>query len=57
MLQVFVDGLNYGDKFFVTQVGFQNALIILGKTWQRENNYFFNWEKKLVHYQSADNKL
>ena len=57
MLQVFVDELAYGDKFFVTQVGLQDVPVILGRTWQRKHNCFFNWEKKLVHCQSADNKL
>ena len=33
MLQVFIDELTYGDKFFVTQVGLQDVPIILGRTW------------------------
>ena len=57
MLQVFVDELTCGDKFFVTQAGLQDVPIILGRTWQRKHNCFFNWEKKLVHCQSTDNKL
>ena len=57
MLQVFVDELTCGDKFFVTQVGLQDVPIILGKTWQRKHNCFFNWEKKLFHCQSTNNKL
>ena len=57
MLQVFFDELSCGDKFFVTQVGLQDVPIILSRTWQRKHNCFFNWEKKLVHCQSTDNKL
>ena len=57
MLQVFVDELTCGDKFLVTQAGLQDVPIILGRTEQRKHNCFFNWEKKLVHCQSADNKL
>ena len=57
MLQVYVDELTCGNKFFFTQVGLQDVPIILGKTWQRKHNCFFNWEKKLVHCQSVDNKL
>ena len=57
MLNIFVDELSCGDKFFVTQVGLQDVPIILGRTWQRKHNCFFNWEKKPVHYQSANNKL
>ena len=57
MLQVFVDELTCGDKFFVTQARLQDVPIILSRTWQRKHNCFFNWEKKLVDCQSANNKL
>ena len=49
-----VSELICGDKFFVTQVGMQDVPLILGRTWQHKHNCFFNWEKRLVHCQSAD---
>ena len=39
---LYVSELICGDKFFVTQVGMQDILIILGRTCQRKHNYFFN---------------
>ena len=56
-LLLHVSELICGDKFFVTQVGMQDVPLILGSTWQRKHNCFFNWEKRLVHCQSADNRL
>ena len=56
-LNMFVNELICGDKFFVTQAGMQDVPIILGRSWQRRHNCFFNWERKLVHCQSSDLKL
>lgn len=56
-IMLHVRELMCGDKFFVTQPLMQDVSIILGQTWQRKHNCFFNWAKKLVHYQSAKNKL
>ena len=56
-LPVFVNELTCEDKFFVTQDSMQDAPLILGRGWQRKYNCFFNWERALVHCQSADKKL
>ena len=56
-LLLHVSELICGDKFFVTQVGMQDVPLILGRTWQRKHNCFFNWEKRLVHCQSADKQV
>ena len=53
-LPMFVNEVTCGDKFFVTQAGMQDVPIILGRSWQRRHNCFFNWERKLVHCQSSD---
>ena len=46
---VFVDELSCGDKFFVTQADLQDVSIILGRTWQKRYNLFFNQKNNLVH--------
>ena len=41
-LMVHVEQLSCGDKFFVTQTKMQDVSIILGRTWQKKYNCFFN---------------
>ena len=53
---LYVSELICEDKLVVPQVGMQDVPIILGRAWQRKHNCFFNWEKRLVHCQSADNR-
>ena len=56
MLDLYVNELTCGDKFFVTQAGMQDIPLILGRAWQKRHNCFFNWERRLVHCQSGVNK-
>ena len=53
-LMVHVERLSCGDKFFVTQTEMQDVSIILGRTWQKRYNCFFNWKNNLVHCQSGN---
>ena len=56
-LMVHVERLSCRDKFFVTQTQMQDVSIILGRTWQKRYNCFFNWKNNLVHCQSGNEKL
>ena len=56
-LVVYVDDLSCRDKFFVTHLDLQDVLVILGRTWQKRCNCFFNWKNNLVHCQISNNQL
>ena len=56
-LVVYIDELSCEDKFFVTRSDLEDVSIILGRTWQKKYNYFFNWENNLIHSQSAYHQL
>ena len=53
-LRVEINGLTCGDEFFVTQPLVQDVPIILGRTWQKSYNCYFDWKRNVVHCQSGD---
>ena len=52
-----VNELICGDKFFVTLPDMQDEPVILGRTWQRKYNCFIDWPRRLAHCQSSNNRL
>ena len=48
VIKMFVQGLTYGDEFFVTHPTVQKVPLILGRAWQQRYNCSINWANQTV---------